>query len=247
MDNKNKEEPFINHINELRNRILITFLFGFIFLSLSYFSTPYFIEYVKETAKTFNFNLNIFKITESVTIYIKIMFFQTIVLVTPFLLLQLYLFTKPALSYKTNRITLMLIPNIILLFAFGSFIGFKLFVPMLINFFIYTSTILGVTTVYSFADFFQFVFLICLIFGFIMELPAIIAFLSLIEVISSSMLKKGRKLAYLVLSVFSIIVTPPDFISDIIVILILLFLYECSLWICLFIEKRRFKNSEGGI
>ncbi|WP_353624481.1 twin-arginine translocase subunit TatC [Robertmurraya yapensis (ex Hitch et al 2024)] len=65
----------------------------------------------------------------------------------------------------------------------------------------------------------------------------------MINIVTPQMLKKYRKFCYPILSLFAVVVTPPDFVSDLIVICILLFLYEISIMLSKFIySKKRFSK-----
>lgn len=245
--NQNKVDqtrPFLDHLIEFRTRILFTVISFFLIFLISYFTAPYFIDLIKQSAKTYNINLNIFKVTESVSIYMKVMFFQSLCVTIPILVFQIYLFIKPALKNSTNKIAIYTLPVVSLLFMAGALIGLKIFVPLLLSFFLNVSENLSVETVYSFTDFFTFVFTVCLIFGFILELPAILSFLTLLNVITPKKLKQYRKFAYPLLCFFSVIVTPPDVVTDLIVMMILFMIYEISIYICDIFSRIRTRNME---
>jgi len=65
-------------------------------------------------------------------------------------------------------------------------------------------------------------------FGFLFELPAIVLFLTQIGLLNPARLAKLRKSAYFILAVIAVSITPPDIVSDIIVIVPLFLLYEIS-------------------
>lgn len=164
-----QKKPFIDHFVELRKRLLVVFgLFLFSFC-ISYFVVPFFINLIKSSALSYNIELNIFKITESVSIYIKIMVFIAIGVTLPSLIIQLYIFAKPALSKKTQNLCKVLVPIVSVLFVIGSYLGFVYLVPTLLHFFISTSKLIGVNTIFNFSDYFNFVFTICLLIGLIMD------------------------------------------------------------------------------
>jgi Sec-independent protein secretion pathway component TatC len=71
------------------------------------------------------------------------------------------------------------------------------------------------------------------------ELPAVILFLTSLGIINPYRLQKIRKYAYFILIIVSILITPPDFLSDILVIIPLLLLYESSISLSKFVYKRQ--------
>lgn len=231
-------KPFIEHLNEFKKRLLFVLGIFLISFCFSYFAVPYFINLIKASAVSYNIQLNIFKITESVSIYIKIMFFLAIGVSLPSLIIQLYIFTKPALSKKVKNICKVLVPIISILFIIGTFLGFIYLVPTLLHFFINTSKVIGVNTIFNFSDFFNFVFTICLLIGLILEMPVIIVFLNIINIVSLEFLKSSRKFAYPLMTLLGTVLTPPDFTSDIIVSLLMFFLYEASISLCKIIHLK---------
>lgn len=237
------EITYIEHYKELRFRFLLSlFCFLFIFLA-SYFTAPTFISYLKNSANSFNITLNIFKVTESVSIYLRTMLFQAICLTIPIFIIQMYLFVRPALDIKIRKVCRGILPLVSILFFAGSYIGYKFFVPLLLSFFLNVSANMGISTVYSFSDYFTFTFTICIIFGLILELPVLLCFLTLINVITPKTLKSQRKFIYPALGILSALVTPPDFVSNLIVFSILALLFEFSIFLTQIISTSRSKKS----
>jgi sec-independent protein translocase protein TatC len=136
----------------------------------------------------------------------------------------------------------MYIPALFLLFLFGlSFAYFVLF-PMMYHF------VLGLSNgnfdlVITANDYFTFMLNLCLPFGLLFELPVVVLFLSHLGILNPHRLAKMRKPAYLVLSVISITITPPDFLSDVMVIVPLIVLYEISISISRLIHRKRTRET----
>ena len=80
-----------------------------------------------------------------------------------------------------------------------------------------------------------------LAFGVCFQLPVVLTLLARIELISSEMLKKGRRYAIVGILVFAAFITPPDPISQIGLALPLYLLYELSIFSVKWIEKARAK------
>lgn len=215
------------------------------FFFITYFTAPYFINLIKNSATGYNITLNIFKVTEPVSIYIKTMLFQSVSVTLPILFIQLYLFIKPTLNKHTRRLVIMTIPFVSVLFLVGAFLGYEFAIPLLFSFFFSASESLGMNTVYSFSDFFLFTFTICVIFGVILELPAILVFLTLINIVTPQMLKKYRKFCYPLLCLFAVVVTPPDFVSDLVVMCMLFILYEISIMLSKLFYSKKMSSTES--
>ena len=81
---------------------------------------------------------------------------------------------------------------------------------------------------YTAEKYFSFMVNMTVPFGVLFEMPVVVMFLTQIGVLSPKRMAKMRKLAYFVLAVTAVTITPPDIISDILVIIPLFLLYEIS-------------------
>jgi sec-independent protein translocase protein TatC len=82
---------------------------------------------------------------------------------------------------------------------------------------------------YGAAQYFTFMFNIIIPMSLLFELPVVVMFLTKLRILNPQRLKKMRRLAYLILIIIATMVTPPDFISDILVSVPLIGLYEVSI------------------
>jgi sec-independent protein translocase protein TatC len=141
---------------------------------------------------------------------------------------QLWLFIRPALSEKEKSITLVYIPALFILFIAGISFGYFVLFPLVFQFLLSLSQDMF-TTFFTTEKYFAFLFRMTLPFGFLFELPVVVMFLTSLGVLNPYKLQKARKYAYFLLILTAVLITPPDFISDILVTIPLVFLFECSL------------------
>jgi sec-independent protein translocase protein TatC len=92
--------------------------------------------------------------------------------------------------------------------------------------------------------YFQFIMNMTIPFGVLFEIPVIIMFLTSLGIINPFMLSRIRKYAYFVLILIAVVITPPDFISDFIVTIPLLLLYEISISLSKIIYNKRLKEEK---
>jgi sec-independent protein translocase protein TatC len=92
--------------------------------------------------------------------------------------------------------------------------------------------------------YFSFIMNMTLPFGVLFELPVVVMFLTSLGIINPFVLTKIRKYAYFVLIIIAVVITPPDFMSDFVVTLPLLLLYEISINLSKFVYRKRLKKQQ---
>lgn len=96
--------------------------------------------------------------------------------------------------------------------------------------------------IFTSEKYFKFMINLTLPFGFMFEIPLVVMFLTSLGIINPMILSKARKMSYFALIVVSILITPPDFVSDLLVIVPLLVLYEFSVTLSKFVYRKKLKN-----
>ena len=138
------------------------------------------------------------------------------------------MFVAPGLYEKERR---MLIPIVILssfFFIGGSLFGYFMVFPLGFKFFLSFATE-TIQPLPSMKEYLGFSAKLLLAFGLVFELPLVLTFLARLGVVSVSFLKKNRKYALLLFFVGAAILTPPDVITQILMALPLMVLYEISI------------------
>ncbi len=149
----------------------------------------------------------------------------------PYIFWEFWRFTKPALTPKEQKKTRGVIFWVSLLFFLGVSFGYFLIAPYTINFFAaYTLSPL-IKNTFTISDYTDNIVSLVLGAGIIFQLPLVVFFLSKVGVLSPSFLRVNRKYAFVILLIIAAVITPPDVISQLIVTLPLLGLYEISIWI----------------
>jgi sec-independent protein translocase protein TatC len=155
---------------------------------------------------------------------------------------QIWLFVKPALSENERKVTLAYIPALFILFIIGISFGYFVIFPIVFDFLLSLSDEMFMTF-FTADKYFRFMVHIILPFGFLFELPVIIMFLTSLGILNPYRLQKMRKVSYFILVVTAILITPPDFVSDVIVVIPLLFLYECSVLLSKVVFRKKQKQA----
>ncbi len=234
----------LEHLSDLRKRIIITLGFFMISLIVCFLYVDHIYHFLAIRSGE---KLAILGPTDILAIYMKLSGVGAIALTIPVAAYQVWRFVVPALTSHERRVTMMYIPILFLLFIAGiSFSYFVLF-PMMYTF------VLGLSQgnfnlVITANDYFSFMIRLTVPFGILFELPLIVLFLTHLGILNPHRLAKIRKPAYFVLCVISIVITPPDFVSDIVVIIPLIFLYEISVGLSKIIyRKRKVEESDSSL
>ncbi|MGJ7922041.1 twin-arginine translocase subunit TatC [Neobacillus sp. LXY-4] len=227
----------IGHFEELRKRIMIT-LGAFILLFI--LSFIYVEDIYKWLVKDLPVKLAILGPSDILWVYLLLASVVAIAGTIPIAAHQVWLFVRPALKEHEQKVTLSYIPALFLLFIVGISFGYLVIFPIVFQFLLSLSD--GVMmNFFTTEKYFKFVVHMTLPFGFLFELPVIIMFLTSIGVLNPYRLQKMRKYSYFILIVTAVFITPPDLLSDVLVVIPLLFLYECSVLLSKVVYRRKQK------
>lgn len=228
-----------DHLGELRKRIircLIVFVIGLV--GGLFFAEPVF-DYLVEAAPIDQLDLHAFSPWDAIGLYMKFAFLISFILAIPFAMYQLWAFVKPALGPKEQRSTLKFVPGALIMFLIGLAFSYFVVFPMA---FLFTEKVtgnLGLEQTYGVTQYFSFLFNILLPISLLFELPLVILFLSRIGILSPALLVKFRKVAWFILIFIGVTVTPPDVVSDMLVAIPLILLYEFSVMLSRIAYGRR--------
>ncbi|MBO9129342.1 twin-arginine translocase subunit TatC [Bacillus sp. 165] len=234
----NQEMSVIEHLGELRKRLIITILIFFFFLIIGFVYTKDIYSFI---VKDLEVKLTVLGPSDILWIYFIIATVFSIVCTIPFAAFQIWLFVKPALQPNEQKMTILYVPALFILFAGGLCFGYFIIMPLIFRFLVSIGDEMF-QTMFTTEKYFQFVMNMTLPFAVLFELPVIAMFLTSIGILNPIVLRKMRRYAYFILIVIAVMVTPPDFISDFSVALPLLFIYELSISLSSIVYKRRLKR-----
>ena len=219
----------LEHIKELRRRLMFTAFFFAVFVMAGFFLAKPIILYLQQTDEAKLLTLNAFKLTDPLLVYMQFAVIIGAVMTSPLVLYQLWAFISPGLYEKERKVTLSYIPVSIILFLGGIAFSYFILFPFVVEFMTNLSDDLKVNQVIGIYEYFQFLIQLTLPFGLLFQMPVIIMFITRLGLVTPMMLAKIRKYAYFFLFVIAAFITPPDMLSDFMVAAPLLILYEISI------------------
>jgi sec-independent protein translocase protein TatC len=231
------EMNLVDHLSEMRKRLIIILGSFMLLLILSFIYVQSIYNWL---IKDLTMKLAVLGPTDILWVYVMLASIIAIAGTIPIIAHQIWLFVRPALSKKERNVTLAYIPALFILFIIGISFGYFIIFPTVFTFLLSLSDNMFMTF-FTTEKYFRFMIHIILPFGFLFELPVIIMFLTSLGVLNPYRLQKMRKYSYFALIVTAVLITPPDFLSDILVVIPLLFLYECSVLLSKVVYRRKQK------
>jgi len=162
----------------------------------------------------------------------------------PYVVYQFWSFIKPALYENERKHARGAVGIMSGLFILGILFGYYLIVPFSIDFLATYSISQEVVNQINILSYISSVVSIVIAGGVSFELPVIAYFLSRVGLLTPRFLKKYRKHSYVVLLIIAAIITPPDVLSQILVAIPLVILYEISIIISGRVEKANLRKLE---
>lgn len=183
--------------------------------------------------------LNVFNPWDAIKIYMNFAVLISLIPTIPYAMAQLWAFLKPGLREREQKASLAYIPFAFLLFIFGIFFAYFVVFQNVFHFTTEISASMQLTETYGVSQYFSFMFNLLIPISVLFELPVLVMFLTNLRILNPERLKKGRRYAYLLLTIIATVITPPDFVSAILVGIPLILLYEFSAFLSAVIYKRQ--------
>ncbi|WP_372792268.1 twin-arginine translocase subunit TatC [Lutibacter sp.] len=190
------------------------------------------------------FKLQSLDMAEQFSVHIWVSITAGFIIAFPFIIWEFWKFISPGLYTKERKGALSFIIISSFLFFIGVLFGYYVITPLSVNFLGNYSISDSVERNIQIGSYISLVKSSVLASGLIFELPIIMYFLTKMGLITPDFLKKYRKHALVVVLILAAVITPPDIISQIIVGVPIMILYEVSIIISKIVIKREFKKEQ---
>ncbi|MDP4204611.1 MAG: twin-arginine translocase subunit TatC [Bacteroidota bacterium] len=261
---EHSEMTFLEHLEELRWHIIRSLLAAIVFTVVAFIEKNILFDYIifkptRPDFATYRFFSDlgkIFKIDSlnmspkavtfknlemagQFTTHIEISFVAGLIMACPYILYEFWKFISPALypNERKNVTSAAFVTSF--LFLLGVAFGYYVILPMSFQFVMGYEISSAVENTFLLSSYMSMLCSIALSTGVVFELPVLSFFLSKVGILKPALMRNYRRYAYVILLFIAAIITPPDVVSQILVSLPLIILYEISIYISARINKKR--------
>jgi sec-independent protein translocase protein TatC len=236
-----KRMSFLDHLEELRWRILKSLAVIILFSIVAYFFSEHLLSFLTRPVPA-DVQLIFTTPTGAFLVSIKVAIIFGILASLPVIFYQIWAFVSPGLLEKEIRLAVMVVASATLCFLLGFAFAYFIILPFGLRFLFsfQTSYLEPMPDISSYVGFAGRLFLA---FGIVFELPLLSFLLSKMGLLKPDFLKKQRRYAIAAIFILAALLTPPDVITQLLLAAPLILLYEVSIWISTAVNRKR-KNAE---
>ena len=238
--------PFLSHLEELRKRLIACAIAAGSGFVICYIFAERLFQLLILPLKAQlpeGDRLIYTNLPEMFITYLKSALVAGILISSPFIFYQLWMFIAPGLYQKEKKYVVPFVIFSSILFVGGALFGYFVVFPFGFKFFLGFSND-SIQALPSVKQYFSFSIKLLFAFGLVFELPVIVFFLTKIGIVTPNLMKRKRKYAILLIFVMAAILTPPDVITQLMMAAPLLFLYEISILVSKIAARKKVEEEE---
>ena len=237
----------VGHLKEVRNRIALVFVALLVAFVVCFSFIKPLANKLLEMGLGFGFKYVYLSPSELITSYFKLSLILALVIVSPLLLGQLWGFVAPALTKREKKAIAPALVGGMFFFFLGGLFSYLIAIPFMIQFLVNYSASDLIESAISVASYLDFMIGMILTFGLVFEMPMLAFVLSNLGILTPEILRKLRSYAVVLVFIVAAVITPPDVVSQFMIAVPMLLLYEFSILISAVIAHRRKKREELGL
>jgi sec-independent protein translocase protein TatC len=231
-----EEATLVEHLGELRSRLLISLLALLPAFVVAFAFQERIVRWLKEPLPDDKTVVTL-GVVEPFTTAVKVSLAVAVAVTLPILLYQLWAFLAPAIEERVQRTVAVFATFATVLFAGGVVFSYVVVMPRALEFLTnFNDDVFDVQIRASY--YFSFVTLTLLATGLAFQMPIFILALVRLRVLTAAKLRKNRRIGIVIMVVFAILLPTVDPVSLALEVVPLLLLFELSIWLSAFMEKR---------
>ena len=247
MSEKSKQQvegnmSLVGHLKEIRNRIALVFVALLVAFVVCFSFIKPLATKLLEMGQGFGFQYVYLSPSELITSYFKLSLILSVVIISPLMLAQIWGFVAPALTKREKKAIGPALSGGLVFFFIGAAFSYFIAIPFMIQFLVNYSQSDMISSAISVASYLDFMIGMLLTFGLVFEMPMLAFVLSNLGILTPEILRKMRSYAIVLIFIIAAVITPPDVVSQFMIAVPMLGLYELSVLISAVIAKRRAKR-----
>lgn len=239
-----KNMTLSGHLRELRNRLVICILCLIVFFLVGLHFSSDFVNLLTGMGEAYGYEYVYIAPQELLMQYFSIALLIGVCITLPVILYHIWAFIQPGLRKNENALFLSALFFGLICFVIGIIFAYKIMLPFMLRFLIDISKGSGITASISVQNYISFLLTIFMIFGLVFEMPVISVLLTQMGLLKISWMKKGTRVIIIVIFFIAAVITPPDIVSQIMVAIPMIGLYELSILISSILLKLRRKKKD---
>jgi sec-independent protein translocase protein TatC len=233
---QDKPLTIVEHLRELRRRVVYCLISVAVTSGAAYIYIDEILALIMKAGKVDN--LVFISPMEAFFVIVKLTILIGILAAMPFIMYQIWGYVGVALKDHEKKYLIYFGPISYLLFMCGSALAFRGVLPLAISFLLSFGR-QNITPLITLDSYISFLGKMITAFGLMFQLPLVVLLLSKLGIVTPAFMKKARKYAIVIIFIIAAILTPPDAVSQIMLAIPILILYEVSVWVCIAVTRKR--------
>ena len=232
-----EEATLVEHLTELRTRLVIGFGAVGVAFAFTYWQRQRLIEWLREPIPGDDYELITLSPGEPFVTSFTVAFYAAVAIALPILIWQIWAFLAPAFATPSQAVVARLVGAAAILLFAGMAFAYFVALPNILDFLLNFDEELYNTQIRA-REYFGFTALMLLAFGIMFELPIFILGLVRMNILSSARLRRNRRIGYGLCLIGVVFMPGVDFVTMAIQAAPIVILFEASIWLSVFFERR---------
>ena len=231
------------HLKELRNRLAVVLVVLVAMFLVCLSNAQGLVELFTQMGSAYGYQFVYISPQELLMEYFSVSLVIALVVSLPLIAWEIWRFVQPGLKKNENRAFALSLVFGMIFFCLGVAFAYKISMPFILYFLIHVGDGSQITAAVSVQNYISFLLTVFLVFGCVFELPVISVVLTWLGVIRAKWLKKAQKPAIVLIFLLAALITPPDIVSQIMVALPMIALFQLGIFLSTLCEKAKKKNA----
>lgn len=241
--NNDREMPLSEHLRELRNRLFVCMAVLLAAALAGLHFAPQIVELLLDIGRSYRYRFIYIAPQELLVQYVTTALVCGVCAAVPVLFYEAWAFVRPGLRKGEKALFLFSMVFGLLCFCGGVYFAYRIMLPFMLYFLITLSGSSSASASISVQSYLSFLTTVFLIFGIVFELPVVSVLLNRMGLLNVRWMRKGRRVMIVVIFFVAALITPPDIVSQVMIAVPMLALYELSILLCS-INQRLFSRKE---